>query len=90
AGRELSQALAALRGVEAPIAGWRVHAAAARLRERQGHTAKAEKAWAKSAAILNQLADSLADVPLLHDAFSASPVFQAIVGRAQVPNESAA
>ncbi len=90
AGRELSQALAALRGVEAPIAGWRVHAAAARLRERQGHTAKAERAWAKSAAILNQLADSLADVPLLHDALSASPVFQAIVGRAHVPKERAA
>lgn len=81
-GRELAWALSALQGVEAPLAAWRVHATVAPFHECQGNKAEAADYWARSAATLNQLADSLTNVPLLQKALLDSPMLQAILGRA--------
>jgi DNA-binding winged helix-turn-helix (wHTH) protein/tetratricopeptide (TPR) repeat protein len=62
---ELSRALAALDGAEAPLAEWRVHDTAARLRTRRKHLAQARRHRARSAATLTRLVDSLRDWPEL-------------------------
>lgn len=78
---ELSQALARLQGVEAPLAAWQVYATAAAFRQRQGHRAEAEKFYRRSAKIIHQLADSLADDdPLRRSWLSAEPV-RAVLNR---------
>jgi tetratricopeptide (TPR) repeat protein len=56
---ELSQALAVLEGAEAPLAAWRVYATAAQLSVQRGRRTEAQQYWARSAAVLTQLADSL-------------------------------
>jgi DNA-binding winged helix-turn-helix (wHTH) protein/tetratricopeptide (TPR) repeat protein len=62
---ELSGALAALDGAAAPLAEWRVHETAARLRTRRRQTGQARRHRARCAATLTRLIDSLRDWPEL-------------------------
>jgi tetratricopeptide (TPR) repeat protein len=85
---ELSRALAAVEGIEAPLAEWRVYAMAAQLHQRQGRNADAD--WARSVAILDRLADSLSgsdqlqpdalvDAGRLRQRFLSHPSVQAVL-----------
>ena len=69
--RELSEALHAVRGYEVPLAEWRVYAIAARIERARGRRVKADAYWARSAAVLDRLAASLADDIDLHRSFLA-------------------
>lgn len=55
----LGEARAAIQGREAPLVEWRLDATAARLHDRQRRRAEAQAARLRSAALVNQLADSL-------------------------------
>jgi hypothetical protein len=62
---EVSQALAALEGAEAPLAEWRVCATAGRLYEQLGRATEAAHNLRRSAGTIKRLADSLGGaVPL--------------------------
>jgi tetratricopeptide (TPR) repeat protein len=82
--RGVSQALAVLEGAEAPLAEWRVWATAARLHQRQGNKAEAQTYWARSAAVLKQLADSLREVPALRHSLLHSPPVRGVLRRARI------
>jgi hypothetical protein len=55
----IREAFAAIEGREVPLVEWRIAATAARLHHLQGQRAAAEAARLRSAALVNQLADSL-------------------------------
>jgi hypothetical protein len=78
---ELSRALAALKGAEAPLAEWRVHETAARLRTRRKQMSQARRHRARSAATLTRLIDSLRDWPELQRSLRSASRVQAILGR---------
>jgi hypothetical protein len=77
------RALTAIEGVEAPLAVWRVCAAAARLCEQLGRTTEAADHWRRSAETLNQLAGSLDGADRLRRSLGANPAAQTIQRRAQ-------
>jgi DNA-binding winged helix-turn-helix (wHTH) protein/tetratricopeptide (TPR) repeat protein len=77
---ELSKALAALDGAEAPLAEWRVHETAARLRTRRKQMAPARRHRARSAATLTRLIDSLHDWPELQGRLRSGSRVQAVLG----------
>jgi hypothetical protein len=83
--RELSKALRALDGCEAPLAEWRVCETAARAEQERGRRARADAYWARSAAVLDQLAASLKEDADLQRSFSAHPAVQAVRRNARVP-----
>jgi hypothetical protein len=76
--RELSAALHAVDGREAPLAAWRVYATAARLEVARGRPAKANAYWTQSASVLDRLAASLKDDAALHRAFLAQPAVRTV------------
>jgi hypothetical protein len=76
--RELSAALRAVDGYEAPLAEWRVCATAARVELTHGRRAKANAYWTRCATILDRLADSLKDDVDLHRSFLAQPAVQMV------------
>jgi len=61
----LSKALITLEGAEAPLAEWRVHWTAAKLRGQRKQKAQAKRHRARSAATITRLVDSLRDWPEL-------------------------
>ncbi len=77
--QKLSQALALVDRVEAPLATWRVYAAAAQWAEQCGNPSQADHYCAKSAATIRQLADSLGDDDVLRRTFLAQPRIDAIM-----------
>jgi hypothetical protein len=79
---EVSRALAALDGAEAPLAEWRVYATAAQLYEQLGRTTEAAHHWRRGAEALHLLADSLGESDPLRRSLLASPAAQAIQQRA--------
>ena len=78
ADRELSHALDAIAEHEAPLAEWKVCATAARSEEAHKRPPRAQAYWARSVAVLDRLAASLADDPELHRTFLAHPSVQAV------------
>jgi tetratricopeptide (TPR) repeat protein len=78
---ELSEALQALEGAEAPLAEWRVCASAARLCELQGRQSDADRFWKRSGATLTRLADSLGDNAELRDSLLNHPYVREILDR---------
>ena len=76
--RELSDALHAIDGYEAPLAEWRVCATAARAEVARGRRAKADAYWARSEAVLDRLAATLEDDADLHRSLLAHPAVQAV------------
>jgi DNA-binding winged helix-turn-helix (wHTH) protein/tetratricopeptide (TPR) repeat protein len=89
---ELSRAVAAVEGIEAPLAEWRVYATAAQLHQQQGRNADTDRA--RSAAILNRLLDSLSsdgqlpadvmdDAGRLRQRFLGHPLVQAVLRHAR-------
>jgi CheY-like chemotaxis protein len=79
---ELAPAQAVLEGVEAPLAEWRVYATAARFHQQRRRKAEANSYWARSAAVLHRLADSLGDADDLRQSLLSHPTVQAILRRA--------
>ena len=77
---ELSRALTVLEGAEAPLAEWRIHETAARLRTRRKEMAQARRHRARSAATLTGLIDSLRDWPELQRSLQAESSVQAVLG----------
>jgi hypothetical protein len=67
---------------ETPPAEWRVCATAARSEEAHGRQPRAQAYWAKSVAVLDRLAASLADDAELHRTFLTHPSVQAVRRRA--------
>jgi len=82
ADRELSHALDAIAEHEAPLAEWKVCATAARSEEAHKRPPRAQAYWARSVAVLDRLAASLADDAELHRTFLAHPSVQAVRRRA--------
>jgi hypothetical protein len=80
--RELAHALDAIAGREAPLAEWKVCATAARREEAHGRQPRAQAYWARSVAVLDRLAASLAEDAELHRTFLAHPSVQAVRRRA--------
>lgn len=80
---QLTCALSALKAASAPLAQWRVYATAARFYEQRRSRSKAKSYWARSAAVLHQLADSLDQADGLRHTFLNHPAVQAIFHNAQ-------
>jgi tetratricopeptide (TPR) repeat protein len=80
---EVSRALIALEGTEAPSAEWRVCATTAQLYEQLGHVAEAARHWRRSADALDRLAESLGADDQLRESLSAVPSAQLIQRRAK-------
>jgi DNA-binding winged helix-turn-helix (wHTH) protein/tetratricopeptide (TPR) repeat protein len=82
AGDEITHALDALEGDEAPLAEWRVYAAAANFYEQAGRNEEAAENWTRSALALSRLADSLDGESDLKASLLASETAQEIARRA--------
>jgi predicted ATPase len=82
--KEVSQALAVLEGIEAPLAEWRVCATAAQFYEQRHRKTKACQYWARSAAIIGQLVKSLDGATELRQSLLTHPQVRAILHRARV------
>jgi hypothetical protein len=80
AGDRIEQALSALKGFEAPLAEWRVHATAARYSASAGNTIRAQEHLETSRATIHKLADSLAEEPALRQIFLSAPQVREILG----------
>ena len=80
---ELVKALAVLEEAEAPLAAWRVYALAAELYGEQGRKAEARRYRSHSAAIIDQLANSLDSGDPLRDLFLSAPPVRAVLGHTQ-------
>jgi DNA-binding winged helix-turn-helix (wHTH) protein/tetratricopeptide (TPR) repeat protein len=80
---EVSRALAALEGKDAPSAEWRVCATAAQLYEQLGHIAEAARHWRRSADALDRLAESLGEDDQLRESLNTDPSAQLIQRRAR-------
>jgi tetratricopeptide (TPR) repeat protein len=80
---EVSRALAALEGKDAPSAEWRVCATAAQLYEQLGHVAEATRHWRRSADALDRLAESLGEDDQLRESLNTDPSAQLIQRRAR-------
>jgi tetratricopeptide (TPR) repeat protein len=80
---ELAQALTVLEDAEAPLAQWRVYATAAQLHARRRRKSEAKSYWARSAAVLHRLADSLGDAGDVRQTFFNHPSVQAIIRSAE-------
>lgn len=83
AAADLERALATLEGADAPLAEWRVYATAAQFNEQRRRKADANRCWARSAAVLHRLADSLGDASELRQSLLTHPSIQAIMRRAR-------
>ena len=77
---ELAQALAALDDLDAPLAGWQVHATAARVLAQRNHPAQARRHRERSAAMVRRLADSLRGWPALQRGLVSEPRVRALIG----------
>ena len=75
----LDRALAALSGVDAPLAAWRVHACAVRVAAAQGRTDPAARHQTRAAAVIAKLADSLSGARDLRCIFLKRPDVQAVL-----------
>lgn len=75
----LQKAFATMEDHEVPLAGWRVHATAAELRERQGRYEQAEEHRERSAEVIRALANSLAGCEPLQRVFVAAPAVRRIL-----------
>ncbi len=75
-------AMAALDGVEAPIAEWRVCATGARLAQQRRRAADARRLWARSARVVTALAASLEAAPALQRTFRESAPVREVLDRA--------
>jgi len=80
---EVSRALAALEGTEAPLAEWRVCATTAQLYEQLGRVAEAARHWRRSADALDRLAESLDEDDRLRKSLNTDPSAQLIRRRAR-------
>jgi hypothetical protein len=78
---EVTMALAALEGVEAPLAEWRVYATAAQIAEQRRRKTQAQTYWEHSKAVLLRLADSLEHNDPLRQTFLMQPTVKTIVER---------
>ncbi len=74
-------ALAAIDGVEAPVAEWRVCASVARLRQQRRRTPEARRLWARSARVAGALAASLDAAPALQRTFRDSAAVREVLDR---------
>jgi DNA-binding winged helix-turn-helix (wHTH) protein/tetratricopeptide (TPR) repeat protein len=79
---DVSLALAALEGTEAPSAEWRVRATTAQLYEQLGHVAEAARHWRRSADALDRLAESLDEDDRLRKSLNTNPSARLIRERA--------
>jgi len=77
--QEVTLALSALDGGEAPLAEWRVSATAARVAERRHRKAQARSYWQRSKAVVLRLADSLAQDDPLRQTFLRQPAVRAVL-----------
>ncbi|NOT54114.1 MAG: AAA family ATPase, partial [Deltaproteobacteria bacterium] len=75
----LMQTLPVLDEYEAPLAEWRLGAAAGRLYDRLQQRTKANRHWARGAEIVTRLAGSLVEVPHLYQSFLSLPAVQTIL-----------
>ncbi len=78
---EVAIAFAALEGVEAPLAEWRVYASAARIAEQRRRKAQARTYWEHSKVVLLRLADSFEHNDPLRQTFLMQPTVKTIVER---------
>ncbi|HKQ73096.1 MAG TPA: AAA family ATPase [Blastocatellia bacterium] len=81
---EVSPALSALEGVEAPLAEWRVCETAAQLYEQLGRAGEADRHWRRSADAIVRLVESLGEDDHLRESLTANPSMQAICRKAKV------
>ena len=77
---EVSSALSALESAEAPLAGWRAHETAARLRDQQGRAAESAAHRAQAAATLVRIIESLCDWPELARSMRSADRVRALIG----------
>lgn len=75
-------ALAAVDGVEAPLAEWRVCATVAELHQRRRRARDAARLRERSARVVTRLADSLDAAPALQRSFLGSPAVKDVLDRA--------
>ncbi len=80
--RKLARALELVATTDAPLAAWRVYATAAQLAQQRGDPSQADAYCTQSAAIVQQLADSLADAEALRQCFLAQPRIDAVMRHA--------
>jgi predicted ATPase/DNA-binding winged helix-turn-helix (wHTH) protein len=82
----LREARAAIQACEVPLAEWRIAATAGRVHGRQRRRADAQAAWLRSAALVNQVADSLPQGHELRRSFlEHASLREALRPRAAVP-----
>jgi DNA-binding winged helix-turn-helix (wHTH) protein/tetratricopeptide (TPR) repeat protein len=79
----LGQALAAIDGLEAPLAAWRVHLAAAHVCEKIGRAADATLHRRRSLEVINRLAKSLEEADRLRSSLLTSEVIKNLEQRTQ-------
>jgi DNA-binding winged helix-turn-helix (wHTH) protein/tetratricopeptide (TPR) repeat protein len=77
--RAARAALAAVEGVEAPAAAWRVHLSAAEILGPSAGAAAAQRHRARAAALLRRLAGSLETAPSLRRSFLGAPEVRAVL-----------
>ena len=76
----ITNALSAMEGFEVPLAGWRVHATAARFFEKAGNTDLVEQHRELSRSTIRKLADSLTNEEALRQIFLSAPDIAEILG----------
>jgi len=79
---EITAAVSALEGCEAPMAEWQVCATAADLSQRSGRTSDAQAFLERSARTIGRLADSLGAAPDLQRSFLSAPQVLAVTTQA--------
>ncbi len=80
--QEISEALAAIEGIEAPMAEWQVCASAARIEGSNGGGGESRALIARSARSIDRLAASLDRFPVVRRTFLSAPAVRAITDRA--------
>jgi len=80
---EVAQAIAVLKGTEAPLAEWRVYATAALLYDQRCRKTEADQYWTRSAAVLQRLADLLGDEVELRHSLLTRPSVRTIFHQAR-------
>jgi hypothetical protein len=76
----IETALSVIRGFEAPLAAWRVHATAASLYDREKNRELADQHRDLSRATIEQLANSMAPESSLRKTFLSSRVVEPVIG----------
>jgi DNA-binding winged helix-turn-helix (wHTH) protein/tetratricopeptide (TPR) repeat protein len=80
---EIGEAMKVLGEGDAPLAGWRVFATAAKVCEAQGRKSEAHERWAQSAEVIRRLAASLIESDKLRRSFLSHSSVREIIERAQ-------